>query len=201
MNHKSYFTIVCLGDSITCNWDSPSYVDYWQELLAKKFGSEQVKVISVGVNGETAQDSYSRLKTDVLSYKPNLVTIMFGHNDLEFGFAPPQFAQNLELIIKDLLQAQIEHIWLLSPNQVWGQANQDRYPQFLRSLDILSQTSHVDFIDVWHHAFSGQNLDTIYTYNFDYAGLTGRDWIHPNETGHRLIAKFLMNKFDDLIKI
>jgi lysophospholipase L1-like esterase len=199
MNQKSTYTIVCLGDSITSEQEEPHYPSFWQTLLDQKYGPGKFNVISAGVNGETARDGYHRLYPDVLSHSPDLVTIMFGHNDLAYGYSPQQIVEYLEKIIEDLRSAHVPNLWLLTPNLVWGVDNQANYPLYLKTLTILSQTAKIPLIDLWHHAFTHHSLNDIYDYFVDTPAPLTRDWVHPNEIGHRLIATYLMAQFEHLI--
>lgn len=188
--------IVCLGDSITDNRDSSegkSYVDYWQKLIDKSEQNHQL--INAGVNGETMQDGYYRLERDVIIHQPDLVTIMFGHNDLGRGLAVDHYESYLNLTIQKVLhQLPKVKIWVMTPNKVADPHQQSKYKPLLERL--RQPDPRFTFIDIWK-AFDDQDLDSIYTYQFDYNGLTGRDWIHPNSKGHRLIAKTLMTRLNE----
>jgi lysophospholipase L1-like esterase len=79
---NNYPRIVCFGDSVTFGWNVPygfSYPYILEKNLASKYPG--VIVINCGVGGNTIADASSRLKKDVLSYKPHLVIINFGLND------------------------------------------------------------------------------------------------------------------------
>lgn len=190
-------TIVCLGDSITCEWDKPKYPTFWQKLLDKKYGQGKIKVISAGVNGETAQDGYYRLNTDVLPHHPDLVTIMFGHNDVYLKVPPKIFERYLDIIIGALRQYQIKDIWLLSPNQPDEPSLLTQYQPYLQVLKLVAQAYNVPYLDLWS-AFNDHPSNTIYTQTFDTIGLSGHDYIHPNPLGHQLIAESLMKAFNPL---
>jgi len=184
-------TIVCLGDSITCDWDKPSYVNFWQDLLQKRFNNSKIKVINAGVSGDTVQDGYYRLQKDVLSYKPNLVTIMFGHNAVMFGLSPMFYWKYLESIT-DLLKRQSKaEVWLLTPNRVGDENKEKKYFPYLQKIRESASQSEARVVDVWG-TFAKASLEEIYTFKFDYGGLSGKDYIHPNQKGQRLIAKALM---------
>jgi len=178
------YTIVCLGDSITCEWEEPHYPTFWQELVDQKYGQGKVKIIAAGVNGETAQDGYYRLSSDVISHHPNLVTIMFGHNDIHQGISVATFRQSLLQIIASLKSTPI---WLLSPNQISNPQMVIIYQPYLTELKSLAAAKHLPYIDLWS-AFDGQDLSQIYTYPNDY--------VHPNALGHRLLAKYLLQQFE-----
>ena len=188
--------IVCLGDSITDNRDSSngkSYVDYWQELIDQ--AGQQHQLINAGVNGETAQDGYYRLNSDVLPHQPDLVTIMFGHNELGRGLSVDHFESYLNLLIQKLTKT-LPHtkVWILTPNKVADPHQQSRYKPLLARLRVPDP--RFTLIDIWQ-AFEGQDLDSIYSYQYDYNGLTGQDWLHPNAHGHRLIAKTLATRLNE----
>lgn len=194
------FTIVCLGDSITCNWDSPTYVDYWQALLNQKYSPKKIQVISAGVNGETAQDGYHRLNHDVLAYQPDLVTIMFGHNEVYLNVDPKIYLRYLANLIQSLHHAGVRTVWLLSPNRIGDASKESAYAPYLEKLPFISHENQVEFIDLWSQAFLNKDLTQIYTFSFDYEGLSGIDYLHPNPLGHQLIAKYLMDQYVKIIK-
>ena len=82
-------TIVAFGDSVTHGFLGGEEVDYdtvyWNR-LRKKLNAVRsyvpINVINAGIGGITAKDSLSRLETQVLCHKPDLVTVCFGLNDV-----------------------------------------------------------------------------------------------------------------------
>lgn len=190
------FAIVCLGDSITCNWNEKSYVDYWQQLFDKQ--KESVNVIGAGINGETAQDGYYRLDRDVITYQPDLVTIMFGHNDADppRNISPVLFANYLRKIVNYLQHNSNANIWLLTPNQLGDEQYNQRYEPYVKMIKQACTDKKVHFVDLFT-VFSDQNLDEIFTYSIasSYIRGSGKDWIHPNQRGQELIAQKLLIEF------
>jgi lysophospholipase L1-like esterase len=79
-------TIVCFGDSITGVYDHTggrrAYPEMLEIALQKAYPKAQVKVVNAGVSGDTTRQALERIEVDVLQHKPQLVTIMFGMNDL-----------------------------------------------------------------------------------------------------------------------
>lgn len=73
------FRIVCLGDSCT-HFGPDSYASHLQETL-KSRRSESVEVINAGVAGYSSHQGLARLRTEVVNWRPNLVTVYFGWND------------------------------------------------------------------------------------------------------------------------
>jgi lysophospholipase L1-like esterase len=185
--------IVCLGDSITCDWESPTYVNYWQALCDAQLGPNTIKIINAGINGETSQDGYYRLDNDVIAHQPDLVTVMFGHNEVHGSCQPLDLYHYLDKIVAKLMHHSISHIWLLTPNRIADEAIAKKYKDFLASIKEVAQERQLPIIDFWSR-MKPLNLDEIYTHQFDYAGLTGRDYLHPNEIGHRFMAKILFEK-------
>lgn len=85
---------VALGDSVTQGCLGPNEIEHEQvyhELLRRRvekyYPEANFNVINSGVSGDTAEQSRSRWERDVLSYKPDLVTICFGLNDCHGGEA------------------------------------------------------------------------------------------------------------------
>ncbi|MBQ5749378.1 MAG: hypothetical protein IIV87_04395, partial [Oscillospiraceae bacterium] len=78
-------TIVAFGDSVTHGFLGGEEVDYdtvyWNR-LRKKLNAVRsyvpINVINAGIGGITAKDSVSRLETQVLCHRPDLVTVCFG---------------------------------------------------------------------------------------------------------------------------
>ena len=78
----NYPRIVCFGDSVTFGWNvdyKDSYPNILEKLLQKDY--PKVKVINSGIGGDTVIDSFNRLESDVISFKPHLIIINLGLND------------------------------------------------------------------------------------------------------------------------
>ena len=192
--------IVCLGDSITCNWGGPSYTNYWQALLDEKFGAGSHHIINAGVNGETAQDGYYRLERDVLNHTPDLVTIMFGHNEVWQNIPVGTYENYLRTIVETIQHHRKKtKVWLLTPNKTGDTEYWTKYTSYLAAIKKVSDERGITLITV-HKAFDDEGLGDIYTYEFDYGDFIGRDFIHPNERGQRLIAEYLTRNFLRLVK-
>jgi lysophospholipase L1-like esterase len=141
-------TIVCLGDSITCEWEEPHYPTYWQKLCDEQFDRGKYKIIAAGVNGETAADGFLRLDANVLQYDPDIVTLMFGHNDIHQGLSPIRFQENLGKII-DYLQAKSSaSLWLLTPNQISDVKVAKLYQPYLALIKSLAQVKKITYVDL-----------------------------------------------------
>lgn len=189
-------TIVCLGDSITANSDGDSYVNFWQQLCNETYGDYAVMIHGAGVNGEIAYDGLQRLERDVLVYKPDIVTICFGHNEVHQGVAVSSYRENLERIISQVYGVGAA-VWLLTPTQIMDQDMAVRYAPYLDSLKKIAVKRGCRLLDLWT-IFDGHDLDSIFTYRFDYEGFSGIDYLHPNQLGHQVIARRLMDELQTM---
>lgn len=193
-------TIVCLGDSITCNWYHPSYVDFWQELAQQKWGTAAPQIINAGRNGETAQDGYYRTDREVIDVQPDLLTIMFGHNSADpiRQIKPQLFANYIRKIINVVQQKSPKTtIWLLTPNQIGDAQYESNYQPYLEQLHLAAEKKQIPLIDLWH-VFKDADLSTIFTNQMKstYLGPAGPDWLHPNEVGLRMIGERLQAELE-----
>ncbi|WP_221469036.1 SGNH/GDSL hydrolase family protein [Cohnella nanjingensis] len=79
---------VAMGDSVTQGCMQDGVVEYervyhqvLKRAIERRYPGTVLNVVNSGVGGDTAEQSRSRWERDVLMYKPDLVTICFGHND------------------------------------------------------------------------------------------------------------------------
>ena len=80
---------VAIGDSVTQGCMEDGVMDYdnvYHQVLKRgiehRYPGTVLNVINSGVNGDTVVASRSRWDRDLFQYKPDLVTICFGHNDV-----------------------------------------------------------------------------------------------------------------------
>ncbi len=76
-------TWVLLGDSIT--EDPEGYAAICSRVVERRLNGE-VNIVNAGVSGNKASDMLARFERDVLSHRPNLVSISVGVNDMWHGF-------------------------------------------------------------------------------------------------------------------
>jgi lysophospholipase L1-like esterase len=179
--------IVCFGDSVTGVYyhtgGRRAYTAMVGVALSGAFPEASVTVINAGISGNTTADALKRIQRDVLAQKPDLVTVMFGLNDM-VRVPIPDFKVNLGQIIKQCRDVGAE-VLLSTPNSVISTSNRRiatlvDYCQAIREVAKESQTPLCDT-----HA--------------TYEALRSRDpiaWrlllsdeIHPNMDGHKLIAE------------
>lgn len=85
---------VAVGDSVTQGCMRSAEFEYERvyhqtarRMMERRYPGTVVNTINSGVGGDTAEGSRSRWDRDVLMYRPDLVTICFGHNDVHAGEA------------------------------------------------------------------------------------------------------------------
>jgi lysophospholipase L1-like esterase len=179
--------IVCLGDSVTGVYyhtgGRRAYTAMVGVALDGAFPKARVTAINAGISGNTTADGLKRLQKDVLAHKPDLVTVMFGLNDM-VRVPIPDFKVNLGQIIQRCRGVGAE-VLLCTPNSVIDTSN--------RRIATL-----VDYCDAIHEVARKHQVP-VCDVHATYEALRSRDpvaWrlllsdeIHPNMDGHKLIAE------------
>jgi len=204
-------TIVALGDSITNGagigdvTEKDTFRHHIQTDLSKMIGCK-IKVINAGVNGDITTTAIQRLERDVINYKPDYVTIMFGVNDA--GYYRPatdsmadtprvsesEFKSNLETIIAEIQKIGATPI-LITPlpmNEFYAHKDfpayvenglnylVDRYSDIIRSISAEKKIYLIDINKIFSNDPNTVNLIP--------------DGIHPNKCGHRFIADIILSE-------
>ena len=114
---KSGQTIVFIGDSIT-DADRSSqayrpfgygYVHFLANTILAKYPCLNLHIVNTGVSGNTIRDLKRRWERDCIRYKPDILSILIGINDVWGRFADPQllpsavYADEYELTYKQLI--------------------------------------------------------------------------------------------------
>ncbi len=198
-------TVVFYGDSIT---EQQMYGRDIENYVVTHYPDWHVKFINSGwggdyVTGGGGGSIETRLKRDVLPYKPTVVTILLGMNDGEYHAYDEgtfqRFAKGLIHIVDELKQTLPKaRLTLLTPSMfdkgvsVKGPAVSTynevliRYGEFIKQLGIKRGISVVDLnAPMVAATLKGHQLDP-------HFALSG-DGIHPNEIGHTIIAAAVLS--------
>lgn len=182
-------TIVCLGDSVTGVYyhtgGRRSYPELLEETLHKTFRASKVRVINAGVSGNRTSDGLARLRNDVLQFKPDLVVVKFGLNDME-GLPVERFTENLKELATQIQAAGAE-ILFCTPNDVIDSPVRRRgelvnYVAAIRNFCSLNSLPLADIFAAFESLRASGDADFRFEMN---------DEIHPNLDGHRRIAAML----------
>ncbi len=182
-------TIVCLGDSVTgVYYHTGGYRAYPEMLeiaLKQAVPNAHVKVINAGISGHSTNEGLARLDRDVLSKRPDLVTISFGLNDMS-RVPEDQFRKNMDLLI-ERCQAAKSLVVLCTPNSVISTSSRP-IEKLRKYCEIIHAVGRERNIPVCDQFAAGETLRSQDAWSWR---LTLSDEIHPNLDGHKLMAEEL----------
>lgn len=188
-------TLVCLGDSIT--QASDGYVSVMAALIGAKYPERAVRVLNAGIGGHKAPDLLARLDRDVLSHRPDWVTVNVGINDVWHGLNGPGgvpldvYEPTLDSIVTQIQSAQARVV-LVTPTVI-GENPDDPanhtlglYVAAMERVGAARRTrlapTHADFLMTLR---AGQAADP----NFRLT----TDGVHMNPTGNARMALTILN--------
>jgi lysophospholipase L1-like esterase len=162
-------TVVCFGDSITGVYyhtgGRRAYPDMLEIALQKAYPKALVNVVNAGVSGHTTVQALARLDSAVLKHKPQLVTVMFGMNDM-VRVPLDDFKKNM-IEIKDRCQKAGAEVLFCTQNNV---------------IEIAKE--HKLAVADCHAAYEAAKSKDAADWR-----LLLSDEIHPNMDGHKLLAE------------
>lgn len=191
--------VAICGDSIT---EQRMYSVFIEDYLVLSQPRADLSVCQFGWSGEAAPGFVPRVESDVLPFKPTVVTTFYGMND--GGYRPADAKTNLTYreatssYIRKLRAAGVREILVGSPGVVdtdafraWrlARCSPDEYNKTLSQLGAIAQVTARDtgaeFVDV-----HGPMLETMgkmkAQYGADY--IIAKDGVHPAYDGHLVIA-------------
>jgi lysophospholipase L1-like esterase len=201
--------LVMIGDSITdCERKYPygeglfqgvgkGYVAIVDAMLQAAYPELSVRVTNMGISGNTVRDIKERWQTDVLDLNPDWLTIMIGINDVWRQFDQPaipeshvsleEYEQTLEELVRLALPGLqglvIMSPFYLEPNS--GDPMRSQMDEFGRAAHRVAERVGARFIDI-QAAFANH-------FNYMHPTALASDRVHPNMTGHLLIARALLD--------
>ncbi|WP_339819276.1 SGNH/GDSL hydrolase family protein [Paenibacillus sp. FSL R7-0216] len=201
--------LVMIGDSITdCERKYPygeglfqgvgkGYVAIVDAMLQAAYPELSVRVTNMGISGNTVRDLKERWHTDVLDLNPDWLTVMIGINDVWRQFDQPaipeshvsleEYEQTLEELVRLALPGLqglvIMSPFYLEPNS--GDTMRSRMDEFGRAAHRVAERVGARFIDI-QAAFVDH-------FNYMHPTALASDRVHPNMTGHLLIARALLD--------
>ncbi len=181
--------IVCIGDSITGVYyhsgGRRAYPEMLQIALQQLYPQAQLTVKNAGISGDTTTGGLKRLERDVLAHKPQLVTIMFGMNDL-VGTPVDVFKKNLREMIARCRTSGAEVV-LCTQNSIVETPQRPcaRLAEFTQAIREVAKEETLLVADCFA-AFEAVHGADAAEWN-----LLLSDTIHPNMAGHKLFAETL----------
>jgi lysophospholipase L1-like esterase len=181
--------VVCFGDSVTGVYyhtgSRRAYTDMLGIALGRVGSHAKVEMINAGISGHTTADGLARIDRDVLRHKPDLVTVMFGLNDMT-RVPLDQYRENLKEIVTKCRGVGSEVI-LATPNNVISTSGRptEKLIQYCDVVREAAQEMNVPVCDAY------RELDAVRAHDaFDWRLLMS-DAIHPNMDGHKRLATAL----------
>jgi acyl-CoA thioesterase I len=192
-NHT--INIVCHGHSVPAGYTKTPEVDamnayphLWHQALAAKYPHAVINVIVTAIGGENAEKGAARFERDVLSLRPELVTIDYALNDRYIGLERAKKAW--ASMIEKCQAAKIPVILLTPTGDTRSQMldPKDKLNQHARQIRELAAQYHVALADSTE-AFEAEMRN----------GTKLEEMIsvinHPNHRGHEMVMKELMKWF------
>lgn len=197
--------IVFIGDSITdCGRTRPvgeglfnalgnGYVSFVEAFLGATKPELRLRVVNMGVGGNTVRDLEARWKTDVLDLKPQYVSCMIGINDVwrqfdsplqkENHVGPEEYRDTLDRLIAQTTP-HVERVLVASPFYIEPNKNDamrarmDEYGAYAREVAIEHGAVWVDVQSAFDAVLKHVHPNSL-----------AWDRVHPNSTGHAIITR------------
>jgi len=205
--------LVFIGDSITdCGRKRPfgesafegalgnGYVSLIDAALASNYPDCEIKIINVGVSGDTVHDLKYRWASDVLALKPDWLNVLVGINDVWQQISQPEFnehynsADEFAHILDELIQQVrpgLQGLILMSPYYLETNLEDpmrvmmDHYGELVAEVAAAQDAILVD---------TQSNFDRIlkWTNPLELA----LDRIHLNLAGHMILARVFLQQIN-----
>lgn len=179
--------IVCIGDSITGVYYHTGGRRAYPEMLAialkQAYPKAKVRAINAGVSGTSVPHGLGRLDRDVLGHKPQLVTIMYGMNDMTRD-PREKFKKNLAEMCNRCRQAGAEVV-LCTQNSIVAGRSPKTLAEFTEAIHEVGKDLKLPVADC-HKAYEAVRAKDAREWS-----LLMSDEIHPNMDGHKLFAEVI----------
>lgn len=197
--------LLMIGDSITdCGRERPvadtesgslgnGYVSLVNAFLNAVYPRQRIRIINMGISGNTVRDLDARWKTDVLDMKPDWLSVMIGINDVWRQFDAwlqperhvliDEYSSTLERLVRTV-RPQLKGLVLMTPYFIETitsdpmREKMDRYGDVVRQLAEKYQAIFVDT-----QAAIDEVLEDTPPMSL------ARDRVHPNLIGHMILAR------------
>ena len=208
--------ILFQGDSITdCGRSREVLTDVgngYPYLVRAHYGLEkpgQFEIVNRGISGNRSVDVYARIKQDIINLKPDYMSILMGVNDvwhelaIQNGVDTPKFEKIYTMLIEEVLEALPNiKLMILEPYALPGIATEgvledgrDKYTVFRKDTEEkaaacrrVAEKFNIPFVPLQAKLDAMANA-------YGTESVSG-DGVHPNVTGHLLIARAWMEAFE-----
>ncbi len=203
--------ILFQGDSITDALRQRDNDEYsgsgYATLVKAELGFEfpgEYEFFNRGIGGNRSVDVYSRIKTDIINLKPDIMSILMGVNDVwheferENGIDADKYFKIYDMLISEVKEA-LPHIkiMIMEPFVLKGTDTKEKWEEFNKEVKKRAQMSrkisekyHLPYIEL-QAGFDkiSENIETSY---WIYDG------VHPTAMGHEYIKREWIKAFKKL---
>ncbi|MDA1158122.1 MAG: GDSL-type esterase/lipase family protein [Planctomycetota bacterium] len=181
--------VVCFGDSVTGVYyhsgSHRAYTDMLGIALQRVSGVPNVEMINAGISGHTTVNALARIDRDVLAHNPDVVTVMFGLNDMT-RVSLDDYRANLKTIVEKCRSVGAEVV-LATPNNVIDTPSRPTN-KLIMYCDVVREVGRETGVSICD---TYQQLDGIRAIEPFGWRLMMSDAIHPNMAGHKSMAERL----------
>ena len=203
-------TVLFIGDSITdCgrrDAETPlgnGYVRTFTELVTARWPERRIEWINKGIGGNKVSDLHGRWRDDVLSHRPDRLSVKIGINDLHSALGgapdavPPERFEALYDEVLDLTRRELDcPVVLISPFYISLNADGDAFqaqvldllPRYIEVVERMSEkygTLLVRLHDVFQEQLRYRDAESFCP-----------EPVHPNHAGHTVIAQALLETLE-----
>ncbi len=191
LNTEKDYTYVVFGDSISTGAEASCKELAYHERFAAKLRScypnANIQVEMKAIGGESSRRGLERIE-DVISMKPDLVTIGYGMNDQNRqpdgtnAISTEEFERNLSEMVLRIRQDTTADIILITPclpnpNWMFASENVTDYADVIRCIGRASGVAVADVQRIWlEELAAGKSHESLLLNNLN----------HPNDYGHKL---------------
>ncbi|MFC5404013.1 SGNH/GDSL hydrolase family protein [Cohnella soli] len=201
--------LLFIGDSVTdCERQRPDgeglfgaqgkgYVSIVDAFLQAVYPELGIRVVNMGVSGNTAVNLQERWEQDVIARKPDWLSIMIGINDVWRQYDLPAikewhvYADRYEATLRELVSRtkdQVGRIVLMTPFYLESNKNDamrrtmDEYGAIVKK---IAEDEGTLFVDT--QAAFDRVLEHLYSATLAW------DRVHPSQAGHAVLARAFLN--------
>jgi lysophospholipase L1-like esterase len=193
--------LAIIGDSIT---EQRMYSRIIETYLTACVPELKITVRQLGWSGETAEGFRKRMESDCLRFQPTVATLCYGMNDCRYRpfdvVNGLWYRENYDAIVQGLKTAGARVVlgspgctgmrahWSKTPATTLDEQNENLCA--LRDIDVLlAQQEQVRFADVFWTMFKADDkAQNKYAKTNQPYQLCGKDGVHPNWSGHLVMA-------------
>ena len=205
---KEEIDILFIGDSITdcgrCGDDAPygnGYMNIYRELVIAEYPERAVRYFNKGISGNRITDLKERWWDDVLFHRPDRLSIKIGINDLHSflrggldAVSPALFEETYDELLEVTRVELGCPVMLLTPFYISTDVTRgtfrsqvlDLIPQYINVVLAMSAKYNTHLVQL-HDLFQNQ-------LKYREAEEFCPEPVHPNHTGHLLIAHALFDQ-------